>query len=118
MYTTLFVSFILAAFKKKLLFATYIPGVEIVSYVFWIINVLQHLLTILTIKIITSYLNLTISFIVFGTAQLQVLQYKISLLTLKENYMAISEMEKKIEDKLLRDNILRCIKTFIQIKEY
>lgn len=124
----IYISFVLSCVtcvsQKKLLYATYIPGIDIETDIFWIINPMQTGLTLITINIVYSYLNLIFSFIVFGNVQLKVLQYKISLLTIREDDIQISKvldlkfpkLKARLAEKLLKDNILSCIKTFINIK--
>lgn len=123
-YTSFVLSCVACVSEKKLLYATYIPGIDYKSDIFWIINPMQTGLTLITINIVYSYLNLIFSFIVFGNAQLKVLQYKISLLTTREDEVQIPKvlelrqpkLKAQLAEKLLKDNIFSCIKTFINIK--
>lgn len=120
----IYISFVLSCVtcisQKKLLYATYIPGIDI-NNVFWIINPMQTGLTLITINIVYSYLNLIFSFIVFGIAQLRVLQYKISILSVEKDIVQLANelsIKARLEQKLLGDNILNCIKAFNHIKRY
>lgn len=122
------VSFVLSCVtcvsQKTLLYATYIPGISSETDIFWIINPMQTGLTLITVNIVYAYLNLIFSFIVFGNVQLKVLQYKISLLTIREDGVQIPkelelvnpELKALLAEKLLKENILSCVKTFINIK--
>lgn len=118
MYMSLAISAVLTIVQHKLVYSSYIPGIKIQSYLFWTLDFMHQALTVITIKILGSYLMLTISFIDFGTAQLKVLKYKISLLTLSEDYIEYAEFEKAREERVLRDNIVHCVNSFIQIKRY
>lgn len=122
-YTSFVLSCVTSISQKTLLYATYIPGIDI-DHVFWIVNPMQTGLTLITINIVYSYLNLIFSFIVFGIAQFRVLRYKISTLAIEEGCVQLQTelraftFKAQLEENLLSDNILNCIKTFIHIKRY
>lgn len=116
-----------AIFEKKPLYPTYIPGVSQNSTtLFWIMFVYQIPEIYIASFILLSYIHSTLSFIMFGIAQVQILNHKISLLSIKvdgfdfppttSQVNPVSRQE--IIERRLRTNLISCIKFHLEIKRY
>lgn len=123
------VSFVYAnvIFEKKPLYPTYIPGVDPNNVkFFWIIFVYQIPEIFIASFILLSYIHSTLSFIVFGIAQIQILNHKIGLLSLTDVEHDLAETtstlnpvgRQKVMEKRLRENLISCIKFHLEIKRF
>lgn len=91
-------------------FPCYIPGVNTDTKVaFWILWFLQIPIIYLAIIIMLSHVYMFLSFIIFGTSQIQILNFKLKQLKSTEN---------ELELKPLKANLIACIKFHYQIKEF
>lgn len=116
-----------ALFERKPLYPTYIPGISRSSKpFFWIIFIYQIPEMYLALFFLNSYIHSTLTFIMFGTAQIQILNYKLSLLSLtkdefdstKTNAVLNPVLEQKKAERRLRKNCISCIEFHLQIKKF
>lgn len=101
--------------QNKNFFPSYIPGVNTnTTTVFWILYFLQMPIIYLAIVIMLAHVYMFLSFIVFGTSQIQILNFKIKQLnsTKNDGQSLISENVKM----KLKENLIACIKDHQEIK--
>lgn len=116
-----------ALFEKKPLYPTYIPGVGQNNITFtWIIIVYQIPEIYIAMFILVSYIHSILSFILFGIAQIQILSYKISLLSITDDGINLPETSvlfnpvsrQQLIESRLRINLISCIKFHLEIKRF
>lgn len=74
-----------AIFEKQPLYPTYVPGVDQNNItLFWIMFIYQIPEIYIASFILLSYIHSTLTFIMFGIAQVQILNHKISLSSIKD----------------------------------
>lgn len=114
-----------AFFGKQPLYPTYIPGVNQNSIIFfWIIFIYQIPEIYIASFILLSYIHSTLTFIMFGVTQIQILNHKLGLLSSTENELNLPETSADLNsvviqemlERLLRKKIISCIKFHLEIK--
>lgn len=100
--------------EKHITCQIYLPGLnesfyEFNTFSFWVLYIVQNLLVFFNLAAFKFYICLIVNFIKFGTTLMQILKYKIKLLSFSENH------ESK---KHLNEEIVSCIKMHLDIKEY
>lgn len=100
--------------ENKNFFPCYIPGVNTdTRTAFWILWFLQIPIIYLAIIIMLSHVYMFLSFTIFGTSQIQILNLKLKQLYLKEEGPSFISENVKIK---LKSKLIACIKYHYEIK--
>lgn len=101
--------------ENKNFFPNYIPGIDTnTKKAFYTLWFLQIPIIYLAIIIMLSHVYMFLSFTIFGTSQIQILNFKLKQLELPDNELHLNVNS----SKRLKKNLIDCIKYHHEIKSF